>query len=157
MRQVFQITTTTFLLACPVYGFTADLTLAEKNRALERFVISDLTVGDSAFLDTYALCWDEDQLKVNGSHEVGEQSSTSFTLKVTRVPGGSFEAEFAPPDSISADDREQVIDDLYYTGECSLLGAWIIKFESFFPVLSINGKSTVSELIEVIKTLGADQ
>ncbi|MEM7519621.1 MAG: hypothetical protein AAF307_01175 [Pseudomonadota bacterium] len=143
------------LLAVPqvAVAFDLDMTLAEKNRAFGSYVVEDLTVGDSAYVGVFAFCWESNSLMLSGSYPIKSKDDYDADVLIERAPGGTFTGKVILKEPLKSEDIERVVDDLYEVGECSLIGAWEVASELFFPVTELDNAKSVAELIAKLKEL----
>lgn len=129
--------------------FQLNVSAADIRKAENKYVLSDLGVGEKGILDLARLCADGDILKVNGLTSLSStRNDWGIIWIATRLPGGSVSIELSPAPETKQTVRDELVQQLSRLVDCRL---YPIESADMLAVDSINGMSSSAEILSMPK------
>ena len=137
--------------ANPISAFELDVTKEALIMNAGKTTVSELVVGDSAFVSFYNLCTNNSELFIVSDAYNEEKNSYGYSLKVKRIIGNAFAVTLVPPESVTS----AITGDFFLTlGVRPGCDKYIETSpdRSIIKIDTIDGYSTLSDLVSSFAT-----
>ena len=149
MRSIFFIC---FLLIAKT-GFCFDVNVSERDitRFVHKFIIDDLVVGDTAYVNYLDFCTENEKLMIMKHGAIGEKSELFPNFLISVEPGDKVKATLQPSDF-----NDRIRWAIPNTDNCTMRmsNKSREKFLGFLEVQSIDGHTNLKDYLNHIEKLG---